>query len=146
MMRKREQGRNCSAAKSKPDDFLRAEYEHMMSSSGPIGFLQILKGLEAEARTTSSSGSLRGASDTRHAKDIAVAGPAGSVRTTGAVWQPTNKGRIAPFCVGNNVCAFPRGLTLTSQTHFTDVKSGVLDFTFSRIQRDFTVDGIYHLP
>ncbi len=37
-------------SKSKPDDFLRAKYEHMMKRSGLIGFLQILKGLEAEGR------------------------------------------------------------------------------------------------
>ncbi len=35
-------------SKSKPDDFLRAKYEHMMGGSGLIGFLHILKGLEAE--------------------------------------------------------------------------------------------------
>lgn len=35
-------------SKAKPDDFLRAKFEHMMGGSGLIGFLQILKGLEAE--------------------------------------------------------------------------------------------------
>ena len=33
-------------SKAKPDDFLRAKFEHMMGGSGLIGFLQILQGLE----------------------------------------------------------------------------------------------------
>ncbi len=43
---------------SRASDFLRAKYEHTISGSGLIGFLQILKGLEAEGhQVTSSSGS-----------------------------------------------------------------------------------------
>ena len=35
-------------SKAKPDDFLKAKYEHMMNGSGLIGFLQILQGLEKD--------------------------------------------------------------------------------------------------
>ncbi len=31
-----EEGKNCECSKSKPDDFLRAKYEHMMGSFGLI--------------------------------------------------------------------------------------------------------------
>ncbi len=55
-----ERGRNCEIqANTNQMIFYDAKYEHMMGSSGLIGFLQILKGLEAFPRTTSSSGSLR---------------------------------------------------------------------------------------
>ncbi len=47
MMKRAKGGRNCEIQQSKPDDFLRAKYEHMMGGSGLIGFLQILM-LEAE--------------------------------------------------------------------------------------------------
>ncbi len=48
-------------SKSKQMIFYGAKYEHMMGGSGLIGFLQILKGLEAEGRrTTSSSARLGG--------------------------------------------------------------------------------------
>ena len=33
-------------SKTKPDDFLKAKFDHMMNGSGLIGFLQILQGLE----------------------------------------------------------------------------------------------------
>ncbi len=58
---KRSERKELRYSKSKPDDFLRAKYEHMMAS-GLIGFLQILKGFGSGEgrRTTSSSGSLRG--------------------------------------------------------------------------------------
>ncbi len=35
--------------RSKPDNFLRAKYEHMMAITDLIGFLQILKGLKRKA-------------------------------------------------------------------------------------------------
>ncbi len=57
------------------DDFYVRKCEHMMGSSGLIGFPQILKGVGSgrPPRTTSSSGSLREAASIRgqHAKDIA---------------------------------------------------------------------------
>lgn len=63
-------------SKSKPDDFLRAKYEHMMGGSGLIGFLQILKGLEAEGHPGLREQFwelARAASDTRDMpKDIAT--------------------------------------------------------------------------
>ncbi len=37
-MMKRAKGKIVRYSKSKPDDFLRAEYEHMMGGSGLIGF------------------------------------------------------------------------------------------------------------
>ncbi len=39
-------------SKSKPDDFLRAKYEHMMGGSGLIGFLQFLRGWKRPLGTT----------------------------------------------------------------------------------------------
>ncbi len=76
-----------------------------MSSSGLIGFLQILKGLEAEGRRTTSSSGARGRLDTKGiCQDIAADGryfwPWLPVRTTGCRLAADNKKGhgIAPFC------------------------------------------------
>ncbi len=62
-----------SQSKSKPDDFLRAGgYEHMMMIPGLVGFLQILKGLEARLGLLEQFWELRNLPSTGLCKDVAT--------------------------------------------------------------------------
>ncbi len=129
--------------KSKPGDFLHCSVRHMMSSSGLIGFLQILKSWKRKATqdwaVLGACSRLRCEGHTkryRHA-DGRYFVPS-SVRTTVHRLATDNKGHIVPSTlVGSNrprvACAFGE-FNLTSPST-TDVKSRVLDFTF-RIQQD----------
>ncbi len=59
--------------KSKPDDFLRAKYEHMMKQFWTDRLPADSRGWKRKAtRTTSSSGGSRGRLRKGHAKDIAT--------------------------------------------------------------------------
>ncbi len=91
----------------KPDDFLRAEYEHMIGSSGLMETLQILKGLEAEGPLGDYEAVLGGLlqknTSMGTAKDIAtqMAGVQPWLRSESlpvAVWQPITRARYHPFC------------------------------------------------
>ncbi len=61
-------------SKSKPDDFLRAKYEHMMSSSWTDDCCKDSKGWKRRGRRTTRAvlGLARPASDTRTCQDIAT--------------------------------------------------------------------------
>ncbi len=132
-------------------------YVRSMTHDGrfwPIGFLQILKGLEAEATQDyeSSSGSLRGPPPTwGTCQRISPAD--GRYFGLGFEWLPSFitdnvRGTVSPPSalmsrgVRNSVCV-SRGLTPSLAEHLIWMKSlGARLLHFLRIQRDLRIDGI----
>ncbi len=87
-MMKRAKGKNCEIQQIKPDDF-HVRYEHAMAVPGLIGFLQILKGLEAEAARGAVLGACEEPPPIRgHAKISPRRWPVFLAQLSGTVWQP----------------------------------------------------------